>query len=351
MPSQVSGFAALALKSLSPTQIAFIVNLPKAELHAHLNGSIPIATLQELARDFPVGDDQSDQVEVGLEKLQHPDGVGLEEIHDFFGLFPAIYALTATPEALRRATRSVLREFLEIDDSIGGPQCTYIELRTIPKSTGLMSRGEYARVVLDEIEKYPVEQAALIISVDRKMNETEMGEVVDLAVSLKEEGRRVVGIDVCGNPLNGDMNRLERHILKAKGAGLGVTLHIAETKDNPPAETLKLLSYEPNRLGHATFLDAEAKGIVIRSPDVCIEICLSSNLLCKTVPSLEDHHIGYYLDRNHPVAICTDDILPFRNSLLGEYALLMAAPPIGLGLKEAEVTRIAEMSLRSRFGH
>ena len=45
----------------------------------------------------------------------------------------------------------------------------------------------------------------------------------------------------------------------------------------------------------------------------------------------------------------TDDTLPFRNNLLGEYALLMAAPPLGLGLSEPEVTRIAEMGMQSRF--
>ena len=45
----------------------------------------------------------------------------------------------------------------------------------------------------------------------------------------------------------------------------------------------------------------------------------------------------------------TDDILPFRNSLVGEYALLLAAPPFGLGLTQAEVEKIAKMGMDSRF--
>lgn len=45
----------------------------------------------------------------------------------------------------------------------------------------------------------------------------------------------------------------------------------------------------------------------------------------------------------------TDDTLPFRNSLLGEYALLMAAPPLGLGLNENEVAKIAKMGMEARF--
>lgn len=52
-----------------------------------------------------------------------------------------------------------------------------------------------------------------------------------------------------------------------------------------------------------------------------------------------------------PAGVCaqTDDTLPFRNSLLGEYALLMAAPPLGLGLSEAEIAEIARMSMAARF--
>lgn len=45
----------------------------------------------------------------------------------------------------------------------------------------------------------------------------------------------------------------------------------------------------------------------------------------------------------------TDDILPFRTSLLGEYAILLAPAPYGLGLSESEVERIAAMGHKSRF--
>jgi len=134
----------------------------------------------------------------------------------------------------------------------------------------------------------------------------------------------------------------------ARAEGLGVTLHIAELTENTAAETKALLSCEPHRLGHATFLDEEHKEVVF-ARGTCIEICLTSNLVCKTVEELQDHHIQYYLARNHPIAICTDDILPFRNTILGEYALLMAPQPVGLGLTESEIETIARMGMESRF--
>lgn len=50
-------------------------------------------------------------------------------------------------------------------------------------------------------------------------------------------------------------------------------------------------------------MDAEAQDIVIKQK-IAIEICLSSNILCQTVDSLDVHHILSYLKEEHPIAIC-----------------------------------------------
>ncbi|KAF7982422.1 hypothetical protein HWV62_28543 [Athelia sp. TMB] len=345
--SQTAGYCAEALSSLTPAQVHFLQALPKAELHAHLNGCIPIELLQELARERAASDNPTlASVQQGIQQLLN--GVELKEIGDFFGLFPAIYALTSTPEALGRAARAVLEFFLEGPT----PQCSYLELRSTPRATAAMTRLEYVRVVLDEVDRFNggggEKKAALIVSMDRRMGRDDLKECLNAAVSLKREGRSVVGVDLCGDPMAGDMDEFRQFFHDAKQVGLGVTLHIAETAANPADETLKLLSFGPNRLGHATFLDEDAKAVVLKEK-MCIEICLSSNLLCKTVSTLDEHHIRYYLKYDHPVAICTDDTLPFRNSLLGEYALLLAARPLGLGLSEDEVRRVAAGSWAGRF--
>jgi adenosine deaminase len=143
---------------------------------------------------------QDDLIKRGLETLQA--GVQLNELDDFFALFPAIYALTSTPHATRLATRAVLRQFLDpgylhADDP---PQCEYLELRTTPRANEHMTREEYLNAVLDEIEAYPPDKAALLVSVDRRMSEEDAVSVVEVAIKLKKQGRRVVGIDLCGTP-------------------------------------------------------------------------------------------------------------------------------------------------------
>jgi adenosine deaminase len=221
----IAGPAAAALDSLSSSQIYFLRSLPKAELHAHLNGSIPISVLQELGSEYdstnsPLVDNES--VKAGISKLR--DGPSLETISDFFTLFPAIYALTSTPDSLKRATRAVLSTFLDGDM----PQCNYLELRTTPRQTAAMDRNQYLRVVLEELELYDQSRVGLIISLDRRMDDDVLSECVRLACGLRAEGKRVVGIDLCGDPTVGNIDMFAPYFAQAKKIGLGVTLHIAE---------------------------------------------------------------------------------------------------------------------------
>lgn len=199
----VSGYALDALRSLTSEQVSFLQDLPKAELHAHLNGCIPIRVLQGIAQERLASQSSSDStfsdvVKAGIEKLQ--SNFELKELHDFFALFPAIYALTSNPPALARAARAVLQQFLE-PTSDGPSQAAYLELRSTPRETPDMTRLKYIETVLEEVEKYPAERAALIVSVDRRMSEEVAKECIEHAVKLRRAGRRVVGVDLCGDPL------------------------------------------------------------------------------------------------------------------------------------------------------
>lgn len=192
-----------ALRALAPSQLAFLQRLPKAELHAHLNGSIPLPLLQSLARDYaPSADDDAvaaDDVLARVQRLQ--SGGAFHGIDDFFDLFPAIYLLTSTPASLKRVTRAVLSHFLDHPTSTSdSASVAYIELRTTPRATPHMSRRVYLETVLDEIEARAPDAAALIVSLDRRMTPDVAREVLELVVQLRREGRRVVGVDLCGDP-------------------------------------------------------------------------------------------------------------------------------------------------------
>jgi adenosine deaminase len=171
------------------------------------------------------------EVLAGVQRLEK--GVDLDSVHDFFPLFPAIYALTSTPASLKRVTRGVLSHFLDPQpaplptpahthtsasqvngkgrgrDGGGGgagaggrgwAAVKYFELRTTPRATPHMSRRVYLETVLNEIEARAPDSAALIVSLDRRMTPEVAREVLELALQLRREGRRVVGVDLCGDP-------------------------------------------------------------------------------------------------------------------------------------------------------
>jgi adenosine deaminase len=202
-----AGPADAALRALTPSQLTFLKHLPKAELHAHLNGSIPLPLLQDLAREYTPSDAGIETTDVLATVQRLRAGPEFSSIDDFFKLFPTIYALTSTPASLKRATRAILSHFLDLDppsssssSAAATAAVAYIELRTTPRETPHMSRRVYLETVLDEIETRSPEAASLIVSLDRRMKPDVAREVLELAVQLRREGRRVVGVDLCGDP-------------------------------------------------------------------------------------------------------------------------------------------------------
>lgn len=47
----------------------------------------------------------------------------------------------------------------------------------------------------------------------------------------------------------------------------------------------------------------EATWAMFREKNIPVEICLTSNVLCKTATSFQDHHITRLLQVNHPIVI------------------------------------------------
>lgn len=144
----------------------------------------------------------------------------------------------------------------------------------------------------------------LIVSIDRRNNLDEAQEAVDLALAFRSQG--VVGVDLCGDVKAGLFENLRPAFERAKQHGFPLTLHFNEIQENV-VESASLLSIRPNRLGHATFLDDYCRK-TIYGQNIPIEICMTSNVLCKTVKTFKEHHIKELLVDNHPFILCVSDL-------------------------------------------
>jgi len=121
---------------------------------------------------------------------------------NFYRIFPLfsnyIYRLCNDVPTIKYSTNAVLQGF----DNDG---VVYLELRTTPrefKETGL-TKVQYIEAVLDCINDYNASsssmKAFLILSIDRRDTPEKAQECINLAT--RYQGRGVVGVDLCGNPL------------------------------------------------------------------------------------------------------------------------------------------------------
>ena len=288
----------------------WFVKLPKVECHAHLNGSLSQSTLDKLCQLKNVPTFQID--------------CNLKTITDFFPLFDQIYSLVNDSESIQLATLWTIQEFYQ-------DGCVYLELRSTPRSYPNLSKEDYIQSVLKGIssakEVCPGIHVSFIATMDRASPYQDNVETLTLAQRYKESG--IVGVDIAGNPTKGNLKELVSLIQKAKEYGFYTTVHLGEVKGSEE-ENEMILSLEPDRIGHGTFLDHSSKWHT--TYPIPLEICLSSNVFCQTVSSFKDHHFKDYAMDDHPCILCTDDKLVFGSSLSNEYRI--AAETFGLNRKE-----------------
>ncbi|XP_012504942.1 PREDICTED: adenosine deaminase-like protein [Propithecus coquereli] len=300
-----------------PWKTDFYLELPKVELHAHLNGSISSNTMKKLIAKKPdlKIDDQMTMIDKGKKRT-------LEEC---FQMFQTIHQLTSSPEDILMVTKDVIKEFA--DDGV-----KYLELRSTPRrenATG-MTKKTYVESVLEGIKQSKEENLDIdvryLIAIDRRGGPSVAKETVKLAEEffLSTEGI-VLGLDLSGDPAVGQAKDFLEPLLEAKKAGLKLALHLSEIP-NQKKETQILLGLLPDRIGHGTFLNSceeESLDLVdfVRQRRIPLELCLTSNIKSQTVPSYDQHHFGFWYSIAHPSVICTDDKGVFATLLSQEYQL------------------------------
>ncbi|KAJ6120742.1 hypothetical protein N7523_005022 [Penicillium sp. IBT 18751x] len=266
--------------------------------------------------------------------------------HSFFQVFSKlIYQLCNDLDSLTYAVTSVLEDFLA--DGV-----RYLELRTIPRASpeSNITQEDYLTTVLDTIQIFKSRtqemSVFLILALDRgNTTPTEAMRIINLAITTKPRG--VVGVDLCGNPTQGDVTLYRDAFARAKSHGLGLTLHFAETPaSGSPAELAALLSFQPDRLGHVIHVPDDFKREIARRR-LGLELCLSCNVHAKLIQgSFLDHHFGEWRHEECPIALCTDDVGFFCSPVSNEYFL--AAEHFELG--RAELLKLCSGSVEVIFG-
>ncbi|XP_066996474.2 adenosine deaminase-like protein [Anabrus simplex] len=332
--------------------------LPKLELHAHLNGSLSNQTIKELHKTSGKPSTEDNDHWKSWEKITNQiEGHSLEEC---FQLFNITQSLTSHPAAVFKATQDVIQEFA--NDGV-----IYLELRSTPREVpGVMSKLEYIKTIAEAILNSSCQGilVKLIVSLDRRQGKQVAEENLDLVLNVRHQYPDIiVGTDLSGDPNKGNIDDYLPVLERARSLGLKLAVHCAEIPNQE--EVMKILQLKPERLGHATCIHPEFGGsetlwIKLLQWEIPVEICLTSNVRCKTVPSYAAHHLERVIASKHPMTLATDDKGVFNTTLSQEYRIaaecfsLSKEDLYDLSLASVEYafcTELEKMKMKDMFSH
>jgi adenosine deaminase len=319
--------------------------LPKAELHRHLDGSIRLETVVDIATRHNLDLGVSTEEELaGKARITEP----MKDLQTVLDSFATIQQVLCGYEAIERIA------FENVEDAYrDGIQL--IELRFAPPfiSAGKqLGNDEIIEAVLDGItrgmNRYPIQVGLigiLVRSMDLEINRLAAADLNRYAGSRHQNADRICGFDLADAEDRTDPEDFLPMAREAREAGLGITIHSGEnTSAAAVRRTLDL--FAPQRIGHGIKSWGDEELLQrIRDQEVMLEVCPTSNWLTSSVGSLEEHPLPRLYRNGVPVSINSDDPNLFGIDLVHEYHLCARL----YGFTKADFMRINGQTVEHSF--
>lgn len=304
--------------------------LPKIDLHRHLEGSLRLETIHEIAREHNVN-----LQEYSIDSLRPLVQIvenHVPDFHTFMEKFYFLHQFYSSQDAIKRIAYEAVIDAAE--DNI-----KYLELRFSPYSLSLnqsFSLNEVMEWVIEAVDKAQAERdimVRLIVTIVREFSCKIAWRIARTALTYAPYG--VVGLDLAGDEVRDPMEPFADIFKMAREAGLGITVHAGEARRGEGAESVRkaVELFGAQRIGHGVRA-GESPDVValLRDRKVTLEICPTSNFQTGVVldpihhPSRDMHRQGVLITIN------TDDPSISDTTLTDEYCI--ALREMGITLEE-----------------
>ncbi len=132
-------------------------------------------------------------------------------------------------------------------------------------------------------------------------------------------------IDICGDEFAQQIKNFQRIYRKAQSYGMELKAHVGEFgAANDVREAVELLELSEVHHGIAAVKSREVMRWLSNNR-IQLNICPTSNVMLRRVPSYAEHPIRELFDNGIPVTINTDDLLIFDSAVSEEYLKLYNA--------------------------
>ncbi len=314
---------------------AFIAGLPKAELHVHHVGSASPRTVAELAARH------EGATPVPADEAKLADYFTFTDFAHFVEVYLSVVDLIRDPQDVWTLTYDVARD-------LAAQNVRYAELTLTPYSS--VARGIAAEAFCEAVEDARVRaqadhgiQLRWCFDIPGEAGVPSADVTLDVALTQRPAGLVSFGL---GGPERGvPRAQFAPHFAKARAAGLHSVPHAGEST-GPETIWDALTHLGAERIGHGiAAAQDEALLAHLRGNGVTLEVCPTSNVCTRSVPSLAEHPLPALVAAGVPVTINSDDPAMFSTTLNNEYAVAAAL----LGLDHGGVAELARAAVRASF--
>ncbi|HEV2138098.1 MAG TPA: adenosine deaminase [Nitrososphaerales archaeon] len=327
---------------------AVIRRLPKADLHSHIDGSLPPSELFRIAREFhkkiltPKGD-ELDSV-TAVMRYVRGDGYAsmLENVVDRF--YP-ITNLLQTEEMLKEAGSAYIKtqglDGVRYAEGRFAPQ--YHTKEGLPMEDVIESMAEG---LAEGGESYGV-KVNLIVAIGREST-SHFGEAVAKAAI---NSKKAVALDLGGPEAGNPPQRFRKAFVRASAAGLKATVHAGEGAGSIEQNLRNIRTavnlLGANRVGHAIHLvRSDSLVQLVNAKCVAVEMNPISNLVLQKIATVNELRLDVLLRKKVMVSVNSDDPALWPG---GKLSQVYAAVCQAYSFRSKELRQLVENSINGSF--
>ncbi len=312
--------------------------LPKCDLHCHLDGSVRIPTLIELAEKRNVK--LPGKTEKELKKVLCA-GEHVKSLADYLKAFDITLSVMQDEEDIARIA-------YELCEDAWAEGVWYIEVRFSPilhqeKGLSLTKVMDAVLSGLREGSRRTGIITGVIVCGIRQIDPLVSLRLAEITSAYKNQG--VVAFDLAGNEDHYPAKDHAEAFYLIRSNNILCTVHAGEAW-GPTSIKQALHVLNAHRIGHGTRLKEDGDLLnYINNRRIPLECCISSNVHVGTIKKLENHPIKFYFDFGLRVTINTDNRLMSDTTVSNEYLIAHEK----LGFTREEIEDITIMGFKSAF--
>ncbi|MCU0286876.1 MAG: adenosine deaminase [Acidobacteria bacterium] len=303
-------------------------NLPKVELHVHLEGAIPVNAFWELIKKYKHTKSVI-SIENLAERFKYKDFSHFIETWIWSGQFLKEYDdYRFIAQEISADLKKQHVEYAELFYSPSRDSARHLDARKI--TAAIMAGFNLNREGI---------KLNLIADIVRDNGPAEAMKMVNELAEVKELG--VVGIGIGGSEEKYPPGPFKDVFEKARGFGFKTTAHAGEESGGPSIWAV-INELKVDRIGQAVKAK-EDKSLIkyLKDKRIPLEMCPISNLRTRVIEKIEDHPIREFYDEGLIVTVNTDDPKMFDTSLVEEYRTLMTV----FGFQLSDIKKLIQYAI------